>query len=106
MDAHGIDLDEARARLENERAQLLRSLGAIDVEHIADGAISGSADAAADTASAGENRELRVELEAQLAEVDAAFERIENGTYGVDEHTGEPIDPARLEAIPTARTNV
>ena len=36
----------------------------------------------------------------------AAIERIEQGTYGIDEETGEPIDPARLEAMPTARTNV
>ena len=42
----------------------------------------------------------------QLAELQAALERIDNGTYGVDEVTGQPIDPARLEAFPTARTNV
>ena len=46
------------------------------------------------------------ELENELAELQAALERIDNGTYGVDEVTGEPIDPARLEAFPAARTNV
>lgn len=45
-------------------------------------------------------------LEKELAEIEAALERVENGTYGVDEVTGEPIDPARLEAVPAARTNV
>lgn len=45
-------------------------------------------------------------LEAELAEIDAALERVANGTYGRDEVTGAPIDPARLEALPTARTNV
>jgi len=45
-------------------------------------------------------------LEAELAEVEAALRRLDDGTYGVDEVTGKPIDPARLEAIPQARTNV
>lgn len=46
------------------------------------------------------------QLEAELSELQAALERIDNGTYGVDEVTGAPIDPARLEALPAARTNV
>jgi RNA polymerase-binding protein DksA len=39
-----------------------------------------------------------------LAEVDAALERVEDGTYGVCESCGEAIAPARLEARPVART--
>jgi RNA polymerase-binding transcription factor DksA len=46
------------------------------------------------------------QLEAELAELQAALERIDAGTYGIDEVTGAPIDPARLEALPAARTNV
>jgi DnaK suppressor protein len=38
--------------------------------------------------------------------VDAAFGRIDDGTYGYDEQTGEPIDPERLAAEPTARRNI
>jgi RNA polymerase-binding transcription factor DksA len=45
-------------------------------------------------------------LEAELAEVEAALHRLDEGTYGVDEVTGERIDPARLDALPGARTNV
>jgi DnaK suppressor protein len=45
-------------------------------------------------------------LEAELAEIDAALDRVADGTYGRDEVTGAPIDPARLDALPTARTNV
>lgn len=41
---------------------------------------------------------------AHLAEVDAALERVEAGTYGVCESCGKPIAPARLEARPVART--
>jgi RNA polymerase-binding transcription factor DksA len=46
------------------------------------------------------------QLEDELAELQAALERIDAGTYGIDEVTGEPIAPERLEAVPTARTNV
>lgn len=45
-------------------------------------------------------------LEAELDELEAALERIDQGTYGIDEVTGEPIDPVRLEALPTAWTNL
>lgn len=45
-------------------------------------------------------------LEADLAEIEAALGRLDAGTFGIDEVTGEPIDPERLDALPTARTNV
>jgi RNA polymerase-binding transcription factor DksA len=45
-------------------------------------------------------------LETELAEVEAALRRLDEGTYGIDEVTGERIDPARLDARPEARTNV
>jgi len=45
-------------------------------------------------------------LEVDLAEIEAALQRLDEGRYGVDEVTGEPIDPERLEALPSARTNI
>lgn len=39
----------------------------------------------------------------ELAEIAAARERVENGTYGECIECGEPIAPARLEVKPTAR---
>ena len=38
-----------------------------------------------------------------LAEIDDALSRIEDGTYGLCEGTGQPIPKKRLEAIPWAR---
>ena len=38
-----------------------------------------------------------------LTEVDDALQRIEDGTYGICEGTGQPIPKERLEAIPWAR---
>ena len=46
------------------------------------------------------------QLERELAEIEAALQRLDEGTYGVDEVTGEPIAPERLEAYPIARTNI
>jgi len=46
------------------------------------------------------------QLEHDLAEIEAALQRLDDGTYGIDEVTGDPIPRERLEAYPTARTNV
>ena len=44
-------------------------------------------------------------LEARLEEVRAALTRLENGTFGTCEISGEEIERDRLEANPAARTN-
>ena len=48
----------------------------------------------------------RRELEAQLAAVERAEERLRNGTYGLSVLSGEPIPEARLEARPSAEMTV
>lgn len=45
---------------------------------------------------------LRARAEHTLAEIDAAQERLEHGTYGRCAVCGRPIAPARLAARPTA----
>ena len=62
---------------------------------------------AADAASAQENR-LRArgmveQYQRTIQEIDAALSRLEDGTYGVSEATGEPIPYQRLRLIPWAR---
>ena len=41
-----------------------------------------------------------------IAKIDAALQRIEDGTYGYCEETGEPISLKRLEARPIATLSV
>jgi RNA polymerase-binding protein DksA len=41
-------------------------------------------------------------LRSNLKDVDRALERIDDGTYGLCERCGKPIDPDRLEARPWA----
>jgi RNA polymerase-binding transcription factor DksA len=108
-----VDLAAARARLEEERARvevLLRELRAnvSDRESEADAQPTAfdPADTASDTTQRTEDLSILESLEKELIEIDAALARVADGTYGIDELTGEPIDPARLEAVPTARTNI
>jgi DnaK suppressor protein len=48
----------------------------------------------------------RHDLEGQLAALERAEERLENGTYGLSVQSGVPIPEARLEARPTAELTV
>jgi RNA polymerase-binding transcription factor DksA len=41
-----------------------------------------------------------------LKEIEAAIQRIYNGSYGICEETGEPISEERLEAVPFTRFSV
>ncbi|MFA7193679.1 MAG: TraR/DksA C4-type zinc finger protein [Candidatus Paceibacterota bacterium] len=50
------------------------------------------------------NTAILKQLETQYNDVKDALERIENGTYGVCEVSGEEIEEERLEANPSART--
>jgi DnaK suppressor protein len=60
----------------------------------------------ADQASAAVDREFgvvnRERSQVQLQQIDRALVRVDNGSYGICEDTGEPIDLRRLEAQPTA----
>lgn len=54
------------------------------------------------------DREFELEEEdinrKELAQIDKAIERIDQGTYGISEVSGKPIPTERLEAIPYATT--
>jgi RNA polymerase-binding transcription factor DksA len=102
-----VDLEHARKRLLEERSRLQKQLDDVEHERNDDGPIDMlGGDAAADTTIATTELNLRSDLAHSIAEIDAALRRIELGTYGIDEETGDPIDPDRLDAIPAARTNV
>jgi DnaK suppressor protein len=49
---------------------------------------------------------FKKELEETLDNINRALKRIEDGTYGVDSKSGEPIDKARLELFPESEENV
>ena len=45
---------------------------------------------------------LEKRIKDQMAEVRHALQKFEQGTYGLCDLCGQPIDPARLEALPQA----
>src|SRR5262249_57953835 len=111
-----VDPDDARRRVMDEKARVEGLIHNLKDE-LGEGPendelreLSDYDQPAADRASETFEREKDVsileQLEDELAELQAALERIDDGTYGIDEVTGDPIPPERLAAFPTARTNV
>ena len=45
---------------------------------------------------------LENRIRQELASVEHALDKVKKGTYGMCDHCGKPIDPARLEALPQA----
>jgi DnaK suppressor protein len=103
--SHELPLWRARELLEAKRARLVQRLGQ-DWQQAYDVADrppldEGERSSHEQLASVAHGRSA-TELQ-QLREIDEALDRIREGTYGVCENCEEPIDPARLEAIPETR---
>lgn len=98
-----LQKEHFRRKLLQARTDLSRELGEHPVAGPDDSIRIGDQ---ADQASAEVDRELeavnRERTRALLAQVDQALTRIEMGTYGYCEETGDQIDLNRLEAQPTA----
>ena len=108
-------LDEQRELLLEERAKYQRSAQLLKAEADALVLEREPGDVQFDEES-GEGDTLAVERDFDLAlsaqarqqvdEIDAALERIENGTYGLCRVSGKPIPKERLQAIPWATERV
>ena len=104
MDPNSPEADAVRARLTDELHHRAALIAKLDDEHAQDGPIDAlGGDAGADTTNAAAVLGVRNDLIQQIEEIDAALKRVDDG---IDELTGEPIDPKRLAAEPTARTNI
>ena len=96
------------SRLESEQRQLIEQLEQLKasirpVDERREGSPFGKREEEA-TESLELERRLALEKRAtdQLAEVEHALHKFQEGTYGLCESCGQPIDPARLEALPQA----
>jgi RNA polymerase-binding transcription factor DksA len=109
-----IDEDEIRTLLRDERSRLQQIRAGLSVES-PDGAPEEDAlreltsidqhpaDIGSETFEREKDMSILEHVDAQLAEVDRALVRLEQGTYGLCEACGRQIDRDRLLARPSAR---
>ena len=109
-----MDDDEARQRLEAERERLAHVHAAFDDEHLHDESEDDSsgelshhvqhiADVASDTFEREKDFSILEQVEAELADVERALQRLDDGTYGHCDVCHDPIGDERLEVLPAAR---
>ena len=95
-----------RARLQEERASLQSDIDSLENENQAQQDDFGVGNHVADDASEVFNRERNLALQGNaedlLAQVDAALQRLDDGSYGVCARCGQDIAAERLEALPYA----
>ena len=105
------ELDELRQRLEAERAELQVQLTTIEETSFATSQsdISGEVSFDEENADAGtftfeRERDLSIENNVRdlMGKIDRALARMEDGTYGICSRCGNPIEKARLKALPYA----
>jgi DnaK suppressor protein len=101
-------IDDQRQRLIDLRDELTRLRDGLDEDEVE---LEGGGDDFSETDSGDMSqsifdREMDASvgegIERRLGEVDRALQKIEEGTYGVCDDTGEEIPRGRLEAVPEA----
>ena len=115
------EVQKYQAQLEKERDQLIASLEKVafrDDENpsdwvprredlnISDGEAVEELELAEEIEKFENNTATVKELEGRLNEILSALNRIEAGTFGIDEVSGEEMGADRLNANPAARTSV
>jgi len=109
-----VNSDEARQRLEDERARLDELRSSFADEHLSDESEGESiselssvdqhqADIGSETFEREKDISILEQVEAELDDVEHALRRLDDGTYGTCEVDGKPIPEERLQALPAAR---
>jgi len=109
-----MDHDDVRQRLSEEQDRLEAVRAGFDAEHLHDESedesmselshlAQHSADVASETFEREKDFSILEQVEAELADVERALRRIDDGSYGKCEACGSEIGDDRLEAMPAAR---
>lgn len=110
MSLSKTDVARFKKRLEEMKGKLTNSLQTSSAEVKKPDEATGYSQHQADQGTDDFDRKVSLELTSQefqvLRQVERALEKIEEGTYGVCDITGEEIPKARLEAMPYALTTV
>ena len=97
-----------RSRLESERERLIEEFeqlkaSANTTEERREGSPFGKREEeATETLELEKRLALEKRIREQLVGVEHALHKFEEGTYGLCDNCGQPIDPERLEALPQA----
>ena len=100
LDAERVRLQQLRDDFVNEgltsesEEESLAELSSVD-QH--------QADVGTETFNRERDLSILERVEAELADVEHALQRLDEGTFGTCEACGRPIDDARLEALPATR---
>ncbi len=109
-----MDTELVRQRLAEERERLDGVRSTFDAEGLTEQSESDSigelssydqhqADMGTETFEREKDLSILEQVEAELADVEHALRRLDEGTYGTCEVDGKPIPEDRLEAMPAAR---
>jgi RNA polymerase-binding transcription factor DksA len=109
-----VEDEAARRHLAEEHERLERVRATLENEHLHDEPEEDSAaelshvdqhpaDAASDAFEREKEFSILEQVEAELADVDRALERLDRGTYGRCDACGAPIADERLAVVPAAR---
>jgi RNA polymerase-binding transcription factor DksA len=108
------DTSDVRSSLEQERARLEGVRSGLDDDHLSDQTEQDSlselssvdqhqADMGTETFEREKDLSILESIEGELADVEHALRRLDEGTYGTCEACGRPIDEDRLQALPATR---
>ena len=103
------EIADLRIRLEEERVELDTQLATIEEDSFASTQSDASGDVGLDdesadagTATFEREKDLSIENNVRdlLHKIDRALKRIDDGTYGICDICGKPIEKARVKALP------
>lgn len=104
------EIEKFKTRLQEMRAQMLRSLNGITEQVTAPEEGSGYSQHQADQGTDDFDRQISIEVTSKerdiLKQIDRALEKMEQDTYGLCDISEKAIPKARLQAIPYATMTV
>lgn len=97
----GLDLEEIRKTLEQQRAELLEGLEQMDDDWQAEESMNPDITTRAQLYDVQQRHSaMEHRFEDQIDQIDAALRRIDQGTYGKCLNCGRDIHPERLKIMP------
>jgi DnaK suppressor protein len=104
------DVQRYKKRLEELQAQITQQLQSCTAEVKKPDEATGYSQHQADQGTDDFDRRISLEVTTHefqvLRQIERALEKIQEGTYGICDISGEKIPPARLDAMPYANTTV